>query len=179
MRGEVRRRFYGAQKGLVYFPSVLNGSVVSRPAFRNSRGFSLTELLIALLIVGVLAGFAAPNYTQFLIRGKLVEAPSALPELAAELEKVYLDNRTYSVDGNSCDITLPVDQDAKYFTYNCTPQNEGQRYLLTATSRGESGLGEPGGYVYTLNESGVRRTVAYAGQTLSDANCWLLADESC
>lgn len=155
------------------------GALRVRAGGHASRGFTLIEIVVAVAIIATIAAFAAPSYTHFVVRGKLVEAAAVLPELAARLEKTYLDQRTYSTDGASCDVAMPAGSEAKYFSYSCAPLNNGREYLLTASSRDGVGLGGASDYVYTLHQSGARTTETYAGQDLSNNNvCWLLGDTS-
>ena len=69
------------------------------------RGFSLIELLIAVAIVGILAGVAYPSYIDFVIRSDRSEAQRELLRLANIQEQVFVDNRAYAGDmtglGNS------------------------------------------------------------------------------
>ena len=50
----------------------------SAHARRTSRGLTLIELMVALTIVGILAGIAYPNYRDYVIRGHLADASTGL-----------------------------------------------------------------------------------------------------
>lgn len=53
----------------------------------KNSGFSLVELLIAVAVVGILAGIAANMYSQNIIESNRTEARSALQQAAGTLEK--------------------------------------------------------------------------------------------
>ena len=61
-------------------------------------GFTLVELMITLVIIGILIGVALPSYRQYVIRSNRVDATSALLRVAANQERFYLQNNTYSAD---------------------------------------------------------------------------------
>lgn len=63
-----------------------------------TRGFSLMELLIVIVIVGILAAIAYPNYTRYVERAKRTEAKAALLQIATNQERFYLQNNTYTDD---------------------------------------------------------------------------------
>ena len=60
------------------------------------RGFTLMELMIVVVIIGILAAFAYPSYTQYMARAKRTEAKSALMQIAAMQERHYLTFNTYT-----------------------------------------------------------------------------------
>ena len=65
---------------------------------RRIAGLTLIELMVVLLIVGILAAVAVPSYRQYVIRAHRTEAKTALLRLAANQERHYLQNNTYTDD---------------------------------------------------------------------------------
>ena len=63
-----------------------------------SRGFSLIELMIAVVIVGAIAAFAIPAYQDSVRKSKRADAKTALSDAAARMEQFYLDRKTYTDD---------------------------------------------------------------------------------
>jgi type IV pilus assembly protein PilE len=61
----------------------------------NSRGVTLIELMIVIIVVAVLASIAIPSYRQYVLRSHRTEAKAALMNVAAAQEKFYLQNNTY------------------------------------------------------------------------------------
>lgn len=63
---------------------------------RNSSGFSLIELLLVTLIIGVLATIAIPRLTSARDRAFVATMQSDLRNLATQQEIYYADQLTYS-----------------------------------------------------------------------------------
>lgn len=69
---------------------------------RHSRGFSLIELMVVVLIVTILAGIAVPSYLSSVRQSRRTDAKSALLDLASREERWFATNNgTYTnVVGN-------------------------------------------------------------------------------
>jgi type IV pilus assembly protein PilE len=63
--------------------------------YRKMRGITLLELMIVVVIVGIMAAIAYPNYRDFVDRAKRNEAKSMLMEVAVNQERFYLQNSRY------------------------------------------------------------------------------------
>ncbi|HEU4851125.1 MAG TPA: type IV pilin protein [Telluria sp.] len=60
------------------------------------NGFTLVELLIALVIVGILMAVAVPNYADYVLRSRRAEARVALVESMQQQERYYTRHNTYA-----------------------------------------------------------------------------------
>ena len=69
-----------------------------RAMLRKMKGITLMELMIVVIIVGILAAVAYPNYREFAARAKRNEAKAALLQIATQQERFYLNNNTYTTD---------------------------------------------------------------------------------
>ena len=86
------------------------------------NGFTLIELMITVVVVGVLTAIALPSYTGYLARGRITDTVATLSDYRVKMEQFFQDNRNYGAAGASCAAAtgapaLPVSQ---YFTYTCT-----------------------------------------------------------
>lgn len=62
------------------------------------NGFTLIELMIVVVVVGILAAIAYPSYQEYVNRSKRADAKNALLEIASRQERFYFDNNTYTTD---------------------------------------------------------------------------------
>ena len=62
------------------------------------RGITLIELMIVVVVIGIMAAIAYPNYREFAARAKRNEARAALLQIATNQERFYLQNNTYTCD---------------------------------------------------------------------------------
>ncbi|MFA5287713.1 MAG: prepilin-type N-terminal cleavage/methylation domain-containing protein [Candidatus Omnitrophota bacterium] len=77
------------------------------PKLSKNNGFTLVELLIVMVVVGILATIATARYTGVLEKGYSAEAYSVLGQIASA-ENVYrLENDIYAKDIADLDIDTP------------------------------------------------------------------------
>ena len=147
--------------------------MTKRVQSKGCWGFSLIELMVVVAVLGILASIAVPSYQDYVLRSKLVDAPSSLAQLRVSMEQYYQDNRTYdaSLDpkkpSGNCGIALPA---SSYFTYSCVTESAGQKFTITAT--GKSGGGADA-FAYTVNQVNERETTAMPSGWSSDTKCWI------
>lgn len=63
---------------------------------RLSRGFTLIELMIALVVAGILAAIAVPSYRDQMRKGRRAEAHSALMQIQTSQERFRTNNVQYA-----------------------------------------------------------------------------------
>ena len=68
------------------------GSISAARRARRRGGFTLTEVLIVVAILGVLAAVAVPSFSKFAFKARRTEALMALRQLF-ELQATYYSNR--------------------------------------------------------------------------------------
>jgi type IV pilus assembly protein PilE len=66
--------------------------------YRKMRGVTLLELMIVVVVLGILAAIAYPNYRDFAARAKRNEAKAALLQIATNQERFYLNNNQFTND---------------------------------------------------------------------------------
>ena len=54
-----------------------------------NRGFTLVELLVAIMIVGILSAVAVSSYQDYTLRAQRADAKAVLLQLASLLERNY------------------------------------------------------------------------------------------
>jgi type IV pilus assembly protein PilE len=138
---------------------------------RRANGFTLIEVMVTVAIIGILTTVAYPSYRDYLTRGQLVEATNGLSQMRAQMERHYLDNRTYATSGT---FTTPCDADAATrrfgtFTISCTGTLDATQFKLQAV-----GSGPTNGFTYTITQQDVRSTTAVPSGWSSCATQWIV-----
>lgn len=116
---------------------------------KYQQGFTLLELMIVVAIVGVLASIAIPNYSDYVVRGKIPDATSALANKRVLLEQYFQDNKTYA-GSTACALDNTTSQ---HFSFSCNGTESATNYTLTAT-----GKATMVGFDFSVNENNVKGT---------------------
>lgn len=137
---------------------------------KSSKAFTLIELMIVLVVIGILAAIAYPSYTEHVRRGKRAEAKAALMEGAQALERYYSTHGSYlDANGNFAAVfagQAPASGAANY-TLAAQGAPTATTFQLRATRTG-SMAGDPCGD-FQISHTGAR-TLANATRTV--AQCW-------
>lgn len=147
-----------------------------------SKGFTLIELMIAVVIISILAGIAYPSYTEHVMKSRRADAKGALMAFANAMEKHFTVTNSYcnaatTTVGTCTNATgsptifptqSPLDGATKYYdlTVNLATATT---YTLAAARTGAQSTDKCG--TLTLTHTGVKGvTGAAAGITAAD--CW-------
>lgn len=74
----------------------------------NARGFTLIELMIVVVIVGVLSAIAIPSYQQYVVRANRSVAKADLMELRQWMERNYTLANRYDKLPSGTTLTIPT-----------------------------------------------------------------------
>jgi type IV pilus assembly protein PilE len=129
---------------------------------RSARGFTLIEIMITVVIVGILSAIALPLYRDYVTRARLTEAFAQLAAAQTSAEQFWSNQRTFA----GFDGALSFPADTANFSYVLTVATP-STYTINAI-----GAGPVAGFIYTVNQSGNRATTGVpSGWTLNGA-CW-------
>ena len=120
---------------------------------RTRKGFTLVELAVVVVIIGVLAAFAVPRFLASVERSKAAESFNYLASIQSAQERYHARQGTYASEVTDLDIKMT---NLKYFTVGeiaagSTTDLE-DSWTLTLTRTGASaGYGD---YTVTFTEEG-------------------------
>jgi prepilin-type N-terminal cleavage/methylation domain-containing protein len=87
---------------------------------RDRKGFTLVELAVVIVIIGVLAAFGVPRFLKSVERSKAAEAFQYLSAVRAAQERYLAKEGCYTSDMTKLDITQST---PKYFTIGTPTEN--------------------------------------------------------
>lgn len=108
---------------------------------RNKKGFTLLEIIIVIIIVGVLASLALPRFFSTVEYSRSTEALSSVSAVRQSMERCYLQrNGTYAgcTDFTTLDLNDPGTSPNAHFTYTISGLSA-TGYTLTATRNTRDG----------------------------------------
>ena len=114
---------------------------------KDSKGFTLIELMIVIAIIGILAAIAIPQFSAYRKRGYNSAAQSDLKNAITAQEAYFVDNQTYT--SSTSDLTSYGYQPSANVTLGIVTANQ-DGYTMTAKhSSGDKtySISGPGGTI--------------------------------
>lgn len=137
----------------------------------KSYGFTLIEIMMVVVIVGILLAVALPSYQGSMQKGRRSDAKSALLDAANRQEQFMLDRSTYTVDMRQLGFgNNPSVSEEEHYSVKAEACASGINncFLLTATPRAGSPQSKDSRCTsFSLDSFGSRTATGTA-----DGECW-------
>ena len=73
----------------------------------KNAGFTLIELLVVVLIIGILAAVAVPQYEKAVLKSRFMSFMPTMRAIKEAQERYYMANGSYTLDVTALDISIP------------------------------------------------------------------------
>jgi type IV pilus assembly protein PilE len=141
-----------------------------RPAGRghHQAGFTLIEIMIVVLIIGVLMAIAYPNYQNHIIKTRRAAVAGCLVEQSHFMERYYTTNLTYvgaALPNGGCKQDL-----TNFYTVSIvTAATTARTYTVQAVPKNQQASRDTKCGTLTLNQLG---TKTESGSASGYSECW-------
>jgi type IV pilus assembly protein PilE len=142
----------------------MNASNVKRIRQTGARGFTLMEVIVVMVMLGILAAIAIPNYSEYIRRGHRSAAQAYLLDLASRQVQFYLDRRVFADTVAALNLAAPTEIANRYTVAIAVAAGPPATFTITATPTG-SQTGDRCGNL-TIDQTGAR------GASGATTGCW-------
>lgn len=137
-----------------------------RVSLYRRRGFTLIELMITVVIIGILAAIAYPSYQEQVRKTRRADGKAMLMDVSQRLERCYTRFASYVGNDDECNIELPADSDEEFYVVDAVPRGASS-FTLIATPQGDQ-VNDAKCAALTLDNTGIQDS---SGTADSD-DCW-------
>ena len=84
---------------------------------KHHQGFTLLELLVVVVVIGILASLAVPRFLKTIEKARIAEAKNVLGEVRSSEFRYRLDNAAYTTCLAALDVDNPNNATPRYYNY--------------------------------------------------------------
>lgn len=140
----------------------------------DTAGFTLIELMITIMILGVVSAYAFSSYQKSILKSGRAEAKAAITQTAAALEQWRFSRNTYAVPAVASVYTTSAytpDTPNKLYTVTI-PTDTTSTYTVTATAKSTGReYKDTDCRSFSITNTGVQ-SAKNSGGTSTTPTCW-------
>jgi type IV pilus assembly protein PilE len=138
---------------------------------RTTAGFTLVELVIAMLVIAILSAIAMPQYSEYVARQRRIDARTSLTMAAQWMERFRAENRGVYT-GAALPAEFATSPPAGVAMYDLALANvTATTYRIEATPRAGAPMAGDACAVMTLASDGQRTAATQTSGSLYE-RCW-------
>ncbi len=141
---------------------------------KNKQAFTLIELLVVVLIIGILAAVALPQYQVAVLKAKTTELLELTSDVKKAQEMYYLANNAYTVKLDELDIQFAANKLENQPTYELGNQNRIHLYgygAVTVGIPGKIGIGRFYDHTTSSTSLNTTKTICFAHTDTANKVC--------
>jgi type IV pilus assembly protein PilE len=123
---------------------------------KKNRGFTLIEILIVMVVIGILAAIAVPSYNSQLRRGTRSAAQAVMMDLANKQQFYLQSQRGYADNYTYLGVSKLPDEVATFYTVTITKDDVATPPTFTITAAVKSGTRQTVDGDLTLDSTGAK-----------------------
>ena len=138
--------------------------VSTHKRIRGTRevGFTLIELVVVMVVLGILAAIAIPNYSEYVQRGYRSSAQAYISDLASRQAQFFIDRRRYADTVAALNVPAPAEIANRYTVAIVAVAGPPATFTVTATPSGPQSGDRCG--ALTIDQTGTKGAAA--------TRCW-------
>ena len=71
---------------------------------RQARGFTLIELMVTVVVIGILAAIAYPSYQSYIARSRRADAQQFVQSMDSRQKQILIEQRAYATAPNALNV---------------------------------------------------------------------------